>query len=343
MERSLDGFTLIEVLISIVIGLFVIGGAFSTFIGQQAAYTTQNEVLEVQQNLRFVNQFLAREIRNSGYGMAGSSLGGSGSIDLATARPFLVQNNNIAQTISLASGGNVSIDDNTDSFDILTAQYITTLKNDANPASANFRVNDANQITPGDLLLVSNGADASFFQATNVNTNNGTVVHNPGLSNFNLPGGQQKQGVPPYVIGSRVYKIFWYKYFISGEALQRVSYNSLTFNGNNMLPNGPEVIALNIEDMQLAFGLDTDGDPTTLAIDTWDDNGLTAVQLDDIRAVRVGVTARSTRQVRTVDGRGATTLEDHDPTNDAGYDANDYVRFIRRVTSSTIRVRNYGI
>ncbi len=343
MRIGSAGFTIVELMIAMVVGLLLVGGAYGTFIGQQEAFTNQGEAVAVQQNLRFINQMLSREFRNAGYGMGGVSLGGTGTVDLNNARPIVVQDNNTAQTIALASGGPIAIDNNTDSFDILTTRLITTLGANAANATNPFTLNDASALAAGDLFMISNGASAHFFQVTSVAGN--VVNHNAGLATFNLPGGQQDQTFPGYSAGDSVYHVFWYKYFVSGSALQRVPYNTLSYSGNNILPGPPQIVAQNIEDMQLAFGLDTDNTDNTLEINAWDNNGLAAAQLDQVRAVRVSFTARSARAIRSVTGRPATefVLENHDPATDAGYNAADYIRFIRRTATNTVRVRNYGI
>ncbi len=342
MRNGSAGFTIVELMIAMVVGLLLVGGAYATFIGQQEAFTNQGEAVAVQQNLRFVNQMLSREFRNAGYGMGGVSLGGTGTVDLGNAEPIVVQDDNNGGTVTLAAGGPIAIDDNTDSFDILTTRLITTLSANAPVATAPFLLNDASALAAGDLFMITNGASAYFFQVTGVDLTTNQVTHNE-LVALNLPGGPQNPAFPGYVADDSVYEVFWHKYFISGGSLQRVRYNIRV--GTNVLPGPPQVVAQNIEDMQLAFGLDTDSTDDTLEINVWDINGLTAAQLEQIRAVRISFTARSARAIRSVTGRPASefVLENHDPATDTGYNAADYTRFIRRTATNTIRIRNYGI
>lgn len=61
------GFTLVELLIALVIGSLVIGAVYSSLQSQHASYLAQDQVVEMQQNLRAAMNIMAREIRMAGY------------------------------------------------------------------------------------------------------------------------------------------------------------------------------------------------------------------------------------------------------------------------------------
>jgi len=62
-----SGFTLVELLITMVISSIVVGGAYGVFRSQQKAYRNQEEVVDIQQNLRAGSFYLTDEIRLAGY------------------------------------------------------------------------------------------------------------------------------------------------------------------------------------------------------------------------------------------------------------------------------------
>ncbi len=62
-----SGFTLVELLIAITISSVVVGGAYGVFRGQQKAYTQQEQIADIQQNLRAGSFYLTNEIRLAGY------------------------------------------------------------------------------------------------------------------------------------------------------------------------------------------------------------------------------------------------------------------------------------
>ena len=61
------GFTLIELLMTLVIGAMITGAAYATYLSQQKAYYTQDQVAEMQQNLRAAFSIIAIDLRMAGY------------------------------------------------------------------------------------------------------------------------------------------------------------------------------------------------------------------------------------------------------------------------------------
>jgi prepilin-type N-terminal cleavage/methylation domain-containing protein len=61
------GVTLIELLVALVICGVAIGAIYRLFIVQTRAYTVQDQVVEVQQNVRSVMEIMLRDLRMTGY------------------------------------------------------------------------------------------------------------------------------------------------------------------------------------------------------------------------------------------------------------------------------------
>ena len=62
------GLTLIELLIALTISAILIAAIYRTFIGQQKTYTVQEQVADMQQNVRVAINRMMREIRMAGFG-----------------------------------------------------------------------------------------------------------------------------------------------------------------------------------------------------------------------------------------------------------------------------------
>ena len=76
-EKSTNGFTLVELLVTMVVTIIIAGSAFISFKSQDHSYTIQDEIVEMQQNLRAALFILTREIRMAGYdptGLAGARI-----------------------------------------------------------------------------------------------------------------------------------------------------------------------------------------------------------------------------------------------------------------------------
>jgi prepilin-type N-terminal cleavage/methylation domain-containing protein len=66
--KKKNGLTLIELLIALVLSSILIAALFQIFIRQQKTYTVQDQVADMQQNIRVAIDHMTREIRMAGYG-----------------------------------------------------------------------------------------------------------------------------------------------------------------------------------------------------------------------------------------------------------------------------------
>jgi type IV pilus assembly protein PilW len=71
--KSNQGFTLVELLVTLVVSGVVLAGISSTFYSQQTAYINQEQVVSMQQNLRVAMYNMEREIRMAGHDPNGDS------------------------------------------------------------------------------------------------------------------------------------------------------------------------------------------------------------------------------------------------------------------------------
>jgi type IV pilus assembly protein PilW len=70
-RRPAAGLTLVELMITLVIGGLVSSAAFMFFVGQRRVYPTQAKILDIQQNLWGAMDALTRFVRSAGMGMTG--------------------------------------------------------------------------------------------------------------------------------------------------------------------------------------------------------------------------------------------------------------------------------
>jgi len=77
-----SGISLIEFMIALLIGLFLLGGILQMFSASQQTYRIQSNLARLQENGRFALDFLAHDIRTAGYwGCMTSSTGDISGID----------------------------------------------------------------------------------------------------------------------------------------------------------------------------------------------------------------------------------------------------------------------
>jgi type IV pilus assembly protein PilW len=75
-SRLDGGFTLIELMISIAIGLVVLASVATTFTSQTRAYSAQEQINQMEQNLRGALDIMTREIKMAGYRPNGGTVTG---------------------------------------------------------------------------------------------------------------------------------------------------------------------------------------------------------------------------------------------------------------------------
>ncbi len=64
---DIRGFTLVELMITLVISTMIIASISVSYVAQQKSQVVQDQVIEMQQNLRAAMLFLSSEVRMAGY------------------------------------------------------------------------------------------------------------------------------------------------------------------------------------------------------------------------------------------------------------------------------------
>lgn len=67
VETKTRGFSLVELLVTLVIGLLLIGGVGVVFLSSQQAVNEAQSLSRMQENLRFAADYLVRDVRNAGF------------------------------------------------------------------------------------------------------------------------------------------------------------------------------------------------------------------------------------------------------------------------------------
>ena len=85
-ERSRAGFTLIEVLVSLVVGLMVLGSVVQLLIVQSRGYRKQREVVDIRETAREASALLSWDLRQSAVGGSPLAAVGANSITIRSPR-----------------------------------------------------------------------------------------------------------------------------------------------------------------------------------------------------------------------------------------------------------------
>lgn len=127
VRRRPAGFTLIEVMIAMALGLVVIGGAYMLFDSQNKQLLTQQIVAEMQQNARSAMTIMSREIMMAGYNPnPASTLAKCTGTTTTTADCIGIksaQTNTISFTADLNGNGNLTADSTNPNENIVFERY----------------------------------------------------------------------------------------------------------------------------------------------------------------------------------------------------------------------------
>lgn len=122
--KSAYGFTLAEMMVSLAIALAVLAGIAKTFTVQTRQNSAEEQVGQLQQNVRGALDLMLREIKMAGYKPAGGSFNG---IHTSTATTLRIKLD--LDGTGVESDG--ATDDITYSYDSAAGQIIRTLNNGA--------------------------------------------------------------------------------------------------------------------------------------------------------------------------------------------------------------------
>lgn len=329
-----SGFSLVEVMIGSIIGLLILMGVVMVYLSGSRTAATTEALSRVQESGRFGMHFLARDIRNAGFKRACQNdvnilldeANAAYSEDLFNLDDALLGWNDSAGTFA----ANIADYVRGDVLLIKTASRVSDVsasgKTPANAAVINTNPQKSG-IDAGTIMFVGDSESCDIFQkGNNANANGlgrgaGAGGNDPGNKN---PGGNNfskayDDSMQIFLFDSTIYYI---GAGLDGQpALKRVSFSTGTAGTPEELVNG-------IDDMQLLYGEDTDGDQSV-------DNYVAAgavTDWEDVVAIQVNLLA-SSLAAGVIDEAQAL------PAPWAGL-ADPGDGRLRRVFSSTVGIRN---
>lgn len=317
MKRTQGGFTLIELMISLVLFSFAVAGVLAVAVSMTQGYREQRQAVGTEASARVPLDFLSDVLRQ--------------------AAPGVTDPTQIQDAVTCTTGGiNVYNGSGTGSSDVLSVVYalggVVTSTSALYLSGTTLSVVDASQLSIGDNILVSNLAQGHLFKITGKSTNTLTLA-SP-CSGVTLPASG-------YPAGSLVIRA-QHAVFSIGSVDGNPALMMDADEGSSTYTADP--LADGVEDLQVAVGIDGSADGVTESSngtsDEWYFNatGETLPSSGTWRAVRITLVARTSTQLNG--GIGATIfnrpkIEDHA----AG--AADAYR--RRVLRSMIEIRNTGV
>lgn len=327
----------------------VLASVLKVFSLNYQSYTVQEEVAATQQNVRVVKMFLERDVRMAGCGLRNfhhedkrvyalefdnnSTAGDTGSDKLTITY--------IDYDVGACGAGAPSCDDLpplTLKVSMPKASAVATVEEEFDDSPYDLWTGncDCNGDTYGTppydrykaIITSPDGSKSDVVYITQViNSGGGT---DDMLQNHNYAGFDNKV-LNNYPAGSTIE-------FFNEKKLVEVVYHL----DNRILRRNNQPVAENIEDLQFAFGLDTNTDGIVDSGEWMNNADLIGAQpyvdpdpVDQIRSVRISVLGRTANEDRNCSGN-RPAIEDHAASGTSdGYH--------RKLLQVTVKVRNLGL
>jgi type IV pilus assembly protein PilW len=177
------GFTLVELLVSMILGLFLMGGVASVFLSNQQNFKTNENLATMQENARFAFEQLSREIRDAGTNPCGVRAVNSvvratpgttipwwGDWNAGTIRGYDGAESIVGSTIAFGASTNNRVT-GTDAITILRTtnndtELRTVASHNALPGFENVTFSSPARLRQQDLMFICDSFSGAIFEAT---------------------------------------------------------------------------------------------------------------------------------------------------------------------------------
>ena len=288
MHRNQRGLTLIELMIALALGLFLVGGVIAVVVANGQAYRTNEGLSQVQESARTAFELLSRDIREAG----ATGCGNTDRIANTLEDGGLWWQQEWTGVRGYAEGD--ALPPNSDAparvaGDALLIQGIVgtgvTITNHQATSAVFFINAPTTDFASDDIVMACDFDHAAIFQISNYNSNNVTVGHNTGNNN---PGNCSKglgfptectTGGNEYTFGpnSQIARLSTTIWYIGDNGRAQEGGRSLYRRRLTDAAAAQEIVP-GVSDMQLAFRVGNNATLTTAPGNAdWDD--VTAVEV----------------------------------------------------------------
>lgn len=320
--------TLIELLIALLIGAFLLGGVLQIFLGTKQSYRMAEGLSRMQENARFAMDMIGEDIRMAGFRGCNSQTPITNNLNSATS--FFYNFNTSLQGFEATSDPGdtpaawspsmvTEVTQPLGGSDVITIRRATgdgNLVTAHASGSADLTLASTTGLSANDLVVASTCEGSDAFQITAIT---GTALaHNTGAG---TPGNATQPLSRSYANG-QVYPITTVSYYVRDSGYTPSLYRRINSSSATELAEG-------IEQMQILYGEDTDATP-----DGTPNYYTTADQVTNMANV---VSIRLSLLARTIDDNLASEPQAYF-YNNTWTTPDD--RRLRRVFTTTIAVRN---
>ncbi len=326
-----QGLTLVEIMISMLLGIMLIGGVGKIYINSQESFRLQEALSRIQENGRFAIDYLSKQIRMAGF---------QGCPNLGSVVPNIIANNppsgfDLSSSLrgydytGAAIPGYTLPNDVIANTDILTVQRAggcgagVTHAMDNENANVKVLITNTCDFQSNDVLFITDCRNADIFRASTVSNDAGNanwenIAH---ANNVNTTNRLSKE----YDEDAEVFKFNGMEFYIRNNPAGFPSLYHGLFEG------AVEELVEGVENMQITYGVEIAGAASSNYSYMTADAVTTAGFWEGVRSVRVSLLLQS--------------VEDNLTPTSTAYDYNGATvtpgdRRLRRVFTTTVFIRN---
>lgn len=307
------GFSLIELMIALVVGLLVVAAAGGIFISNKRTYAATETLGRLQENGRVAFELMARELREAGGTPCGKNLPVANTIVPATsATDFAdgLRGYRAGEAYAGLDGAGVGQRVvGTAAIEIKSGGSADVTVTKHNPAAATIHVNTTEHgFNPGDVLLICDYTQATIFLQTGPKNNVLHINHNTGNNpgpEFNGLQNDCKSLSYPSCVGDKAKDG---KEYNENAIIAKFS-STIWYIGNNSrggrslfrraLNQAPEEVTEGINDMRLSYLLIGGSNyNASIAANDWREVSAVRIELD----MEATTGALSAREIQGTDG-----------------------------------------
>lgn len=351
------GFSMVELMVAMLIGLFILAAVSAVLVNSKKNYTTQDSHARLQENARFAMQFLTRDLRMAGYyGCADdvssvkNTVNGAANTAYGITEPIQGSENKSDwyPTTTPASTAPTGMEPNTDAIALRFMDPNTAVEVDEpymKTTAAAMHVNGSD-FRVGDIVMVMDCSSAAVFQITGPqDPSAGTINHNTGTG---TPGNETKDLGKVYEGDAKLAKFYYSAYYIRRNTNEQPALyqNTLTRNtSTGAMELTTRELVEGIENLQILYGLDTDNDNRHVP-NIYKKASAVGDNWGKVVAVRFGILVRTlaNTDVSNASGKEYGTDVDHKSYDVDGDGTDDVVnpgdRYQRKVFQTTVFLRN---
>jgi len=303
------GFSLVELMIALVIGLILIAGVLQVFVGSTVTYSMQSGLSKIQENGRFAMSFIVRDLRQAGY-FGCSREADINNVTSSAIDAFLNIENPI---LGDASTGSASYQRTSlaDVIEVKFAEVVSSCDIEShNTAGREIQCEANHNFNNTEVMIATDCLNIAVFQKNGAHTSR--IEHPVGVGTaFDRGSVMRLQTHGYYIANNTLGEPALYRESIASGAASTIA---------NELVEG-------IEDMQVLYGEDTDNDRVVNYYVPFNEVN----DAEDVLSIRVSLLVRSIED-NIVQGSQTVVFN--------GATVNRADGHLRKVFTTTVALRN---